>query len=90
METILITYYENNARKLHRVVDKILIKFGGLSNKDLLDFYQYSPNLEIVPPYLYAWVRLKEQGENFGIIIDGNGDVILEVGGRFFELDRKN
>lgn len=39
METILITYYENNARKLHRVVDKILIKFGGLSNKDLDDFY---------------------------------------------------
>lgn len=25
-----------------------------------------------------------------GIIIDGNGDAVLEVGGRFFELDRKN
>jgi len=56
---------------------------------DLLDFYQYSPTLEIVPPYLYAWVRLEEQAENFGIIIDGNGDAVLEVGGRFFELDKE-
>lgn len=39
MEKILITYYANNAKKLHRVVDKILLKFGGLSNKDFDDFY---------------------------------------------------
>lgn len=39
MEQILNTYYENNAQKLHRMVDKILLKFGGLSNKDLDDFY---------------------------------------------------
>ena len=39
MEQILITYYENNAKKLHRIVDKILLKFGGLSDKDLDDFY---------------------------------------------------
>lgn len=39
MEQILITYYESNAKKLHRVVDKILLKFGGLSDKDLDDFY---------------------------------------------------
>lgn len=39
MEHILITYYANNARKLHKMVDKILMKFGGLSNKDLDDFY---------------------------------------------------
>ena len=39
MEKILITYYENNAKKLHKTVDKILSKFGGLSNKDLDDFY---------------------------------------------------
>lgn len=39
MEQILNTYYENNAKKLHRMVDKILLKFGGLSNKDLDDFY---------------------------------------------------
>jgi len=39
MEQILITYYANNARKLHKVVDKILLKFGGLSDKDLDDFY---------------------------------------------------
>lgn len=39
MEKILTTYYENNANKLHGVVDKILLKFGGLSDKDLDDFY---------------------------------------------------
>ena len=39
MEQILIAYYANNARKLHRVVDKILVKFGGLYDKDLDDFY---------------------------------------------------
>ena len=36
---ILDTYYDDNARKLHRVVDKILFKFGGLSSKDTDDFY---------------------------------------------------
>lgn len=39
MEGILNTYYENNARKLRVVVDKILLKFGGLSDKDVDDFY---------------------------------------------------
>lgn len=39
MEQILIAYYANNARKLHRMVDRILLKFGGLSNKDTDDFY---------------------------------------------------
>lgn len=39
MDRILITYYANNAKKLHKMVDKILIKFGGLSDKDLDDFY---------------------------------------------------
>ncbi len=36
---ILDSYYSDNARKLHRVVDRILSKFGGLSNKDTDDFY---------------------------------------------------
>lgn len=39
MEQIVITYYANNAKKLHKMVDKILLKFGGLSDKDLDDFY---------------------------------------------------
>jgi len=39
MEQILNAYYADNAKKLHRIVDKILLKFGGLSNKDLDDFY---------------------------------------------------
>ena len=36
---ILNSYYADNAKKLHKVVNKILVKFGGLSNKDLDDFY---------------------------------------------------
>ena len=36
---ILDTYYADNARKLHKVVDRILCKFGGLSSKDTDDFY---------------------------------------------------
>lgn len=39
VEQILNDYYENNARKLRRVVDGILLHFGGLSNKDYDDFY---------------------------------------------------
>lgn len=36
---ILDTYYADNAKRLRKVVDKILFKFGGLSNKDRDDFY---------------------------------------------------
>lgn len=36
---ILETYYADNAKKLHKIVDRILSKFGGLSSKDLDDFY---------------------------------------------------
>lgn len=39
MEQILNAYYLNNAKKLHTIVDKILIRFGGLSDKDIDDFY---------------------------------------------------
>ena len=39
MEQILDTYYSNNAKKLRNVVDKILSKFGGISYKDMDDFY---------------------------------------------------
>ena len=36
---ILDTYYADNARKLHKTVDRILCRFGGLSSKDTDDFY---------------------------------------------------
>lgn len=39
MEEIINIYYADNARRLHRIVDKILLKFGGISYKDLDDFY---------------------------------------------------
>ncbi len=34
MEQILADYYNDNGEKLHKVVDRILRKFGGLSDKD--------------------------------------------------------
>lgn len=36
---ILDTYYADKAKMLHRVVDRILSKFGGLTYKDKGDFY---------------------------------------------------
>jgi len=39
MDRILMAYYADNARKLHKIVDSILLKFGGISDKDLDDFY---------------------------------------------------
>lgn len=39
MNQIVWEYYRNNARKLRRIVDKILLHFGGLSEKDRDDFY---------------------------------------------------
>lgn len=39
MEQILYRYYANNAKELHRMVDRILAKFGGLFDKDKDDFY---------------------------------------------------
>ena len=39
MEQILRMYYADNAGKLRRMVDGILVHFGGLADKDLDDFY---------------------------------------------------
>ncbi len=39
MEAILNSYYKDNAQKLHKLVDRILLNFGGLSGMDVDDFY---------------------------------------------------
>ena len=39
MKQILVQYYNNNARKLRKLVDGILAGFSGWSNKDVDDFY---------------------------------------------------
>ena len=38
-EQMLEIYYAHNARRLHRTVDRILMRFGGLSYADTDDFY---------------------------------------------------
>lgn len=37
--TIVNGYYKNNAKKLHNIVDKLLLNFGGIENKDKDAFY---------------------------------------------------
>lgn len=39
LQPYMDSYYADNAKKLHKVVDKILSRFGGLSGKDRDDFY---------------------------------------------------
>ena len=39
LEEIIYDYYADNAKKLRKIVDRILLKFGGLSGKDMDDFY---------------------------------------------------
>lgn len=53
---ILDLYYADNAKKLHKVVDKIVLKFGGLSNKDKDDFYSLANEVftEIMKKYDYG------------------------------------
>lgn len=52
---ILDSYYADNAKKLHKVVDRILSKFGGLSNRDKDDFYSLANEVfaEIMKKYDY-------------------------------------
>lgn len=53
---ILDSYYADNAKKLHKVVDRILSKFGGLSNRDKDDFYSLANEVfaEIMKKYDYV------------------------------------
>mgnify|MGYP001029196075 FL=1 len=39
MDQIVLQYYADNARKLRKLVDRILSEFGGLADKDFDDFY---------------------------------------------------
>lgn len=53
---ILDAYYSDNAGKLHRMVDRILFKFGGLSDKDFDDFYSLANEVfvDVMKRYDYA------------------------------------
>ena len=52
---ILNAYYADNAKKLHRTVDRVLSKFGGLTNKDTDDFYSLANEVfaDIIERYDY-------------------------------------
>lgn len=54
---ILDQYYADNARKLHKVVDKILVKFGGLSDKDTDDFYSLANEVFVDVMKRYDYVQ---------------------------------
>lgn len=53
---ILNSYYADNAKKLHKVVDKIVLKFGGLSSKDTDDFYSLANEVftDVIKRYDYV------------------------------------
>lgn len=74
MEQILNSYYENNAKRLHLVVDKILLHFGGLANKDVDDFYSLANEVFVdvmqryddkktFDPFLYSCLSNKIKSE---------------------------
>lgn len=52
---ILSAYYADNAKKLHKTVDRIVSKFGGLSNKDMDDFYSLANEVfaDVIKKYDY-------------------------------------
>lgn len=54
---ILDAYYANNARKLREMVNKILCKFGGLSNKDMDDFYSLANEVFVDVMKRYDYTR---------------------------------
>lgn len=51
-------YYKNNAEKLHKMVDAILKRYGGLSQKDIDDFYSLANEV--------FWIAVND--------FNGNGD----------------
>lgn len=53
----LNTYYEDNAKKLYKVVDKILLGFGGISNKDFDYFY-------VIASDVFADICIKDSYES--------------------------
>lgn len=57
---------------------------------ELFFVFRQPSTLGIVPPFVCASVQLKGLDEEFDIIIDGNGDAVLEVENGFFELNREN
>lgn len=74
MEELLKAYYADNAKKLRGLVDKILSKFGGLSDKDRDDFYSLAnevfvdamrrcEDIEAFDVFLYACLSNKIKTE---------------------------
>lgn len=74
METILHMYYADNARRLHQIVDKIVLEFGGVANKDRDDFYSLANEVfvdvlkrydgkRLFAPFLYSCLlnRIKSE-----------------------------
>lgn len=74
METILRTYYADNAKRLHQIVDKMLLEFGGVSDKDRDDFYSLANEVFVdvlkrydgkrpFAPFLYSCLMNRIKGE---------------------------
>lgn len=62
-QTLLEEYYANNAVKLHLMVEKILLKFGGIYQKDYDDFYSLANEvfIDVLAKY--------NESQNFGVFL---------------------
>ena len=63
MDELLDSYYKNNARRLRGLVDRILVKFGGLSDADTDDFYSLANEV-----FTYAIMRYDGSGDFEGFL----------------------
>lgn len=63
MDELLFMYYDDNAKKLHAMVDKILTGFGGVSHKDYDDFYSLAN--EVFTYILHHYSRDKGNFEGY-------------------------
>lgn len=74
MNKIIDAYYADNAKKLHLMVDRILMKFGGVADKDIDDFYSLANEVfvnvlekydesQMFDTYLYSCLSNKIKSE---------------------------
>jgi len=54
---ILEAYYADNAKKLHKTVNRILSRFGGLSDKDMDDFYSLANEVFVDAMRRYDYIQ---------------------------------
>ena len=71
MEEILLRYYEDNARRLHNVVNRIFYKkYGGIAGKDMDEFYSVANDVfaDIIVHHRYDETKGDFEGFLYGAL----------------------